>query len=117
MIFQTDQQFVVPEEFYNKYGTTRQSCDGVGSINQVRSKNNTRGFITSDREWHSTIVSMTCTTETFDIHFYPVVISKQTGFPALSSSESILQELVTLSKDFDTEIQIKDGIGTLTINR
>ena len=117
MIFQTDQQLVVPEEFYNKYGTSRQSCDGVGSINLVRSKNNTRGFITSEREWHSTIVSMTCTPEKFEIRFYPVEISKNTGFPALSSDESILQELETLSKDFDTEIQVKEGIGTLTINR
>ncbi len=115
MIFQTDQQAFVPEEFYVKYGSTRQTCDGVGSINMVRSKNNTRGFITSQKEWHSTIVSMTCTDKQYAISFFPVEISKQTGLPSLSSNIAILEELKELSKDYGTDLTIEDGVGKIIV--
>lgn len=117
MIFQTEQQQTVPEEFYRKYGTTRQTCDGVGSINLIRSKNNTRGFITSMEEWHSVIVSMSCSREMFDVKFYPIEISKQSGLPSFSEDEEIVQELQELSKDYGTHIIIENGIGRLKVIR
>lgn len=117
MIFQTDQQSVVPEEFYEKYGTTRHACDGVGSINLLRSKNNTRGFITMQKQWRSTIVSMFCTNKSFDINFYPIEISKQTGLPSLSKDDTILQDLCNLSIDYGTEITIDNHVGKLRVLR
>lgn len=117
MIFQTDQQPVVPEEFYNKYGASRQTSDGVGSVNLARSKNNTRGFITSRPEWCSVIVSMECTGDLFDVTFYPVEISKQTGLPSLSSDVTILQDLRDLSIGYGTTIEIEDGVGRLRMLR
>lgn len=117
MIFQIDQQPVVPEEFYIKYGMSRQTCDGVGSINMIRSKNNTRGFITSQKEWHSVIVSMSCDNNHFEISLYPIEISKQSGLPSLSTDVSIIQELKELSSDFGTNIVIENGIGKLKVDR
>ena len=117
MIFQIDQQFEVPEEFYIKYGKSRQSCDGVGSINMIRSKNNTRGFITSQKEWHSVIVSMSCDNNHFEILLYPIEISKQSGLPSLSNDVSIIQELKELSSYFGTNIIIENGIGILKVDR
>ena len=117
MIFQTEQQQTVPEEFYRKYGTTRQACDGVGSINLIRSKNNTRGFITSREEWHSVIVSISCSNDMFDVKFYPIEISKISGLPSLSQDDEILNELQELCKDFSTNINIENGIGKLHVIR
>lgn len=117
MIFQIDQQPFVPEEFYEKYGTSRQMCDGVGSINQIRSKNNTRGFITTTQQWRSIIISMSCTKEKFDILFYPIEISKQTGLPVLSTDESILEELNELCALYDMKINIDNGVGRVVIER
>lgn len=113
MIFQTEQQQFVPEEFYLKYGSTRQSCDGVGTINKARSKNNTRGFITSQKEWHSVIVSISCDNHLLDITLFPIEISKQSGLPSLSSDVAILEELNELCNDFGTKVTIENGIGKL----
>ena len=115
MIFQTDQQSFVPEEFYVKYGSSRQTSDGVGSINMVRSKNNTRGFIISQKEWYSTIVSMSCTGKQYEMTFFPIEISKQSGLPSLSSNIDILEELKELSDDFGTNLIIENGVGKLIV--
>ena len=117
MIFQTEQQSFVPEEFYEKYGTTRQECDGVGSVNLLRSKNNTRGFITTKEHWRSVIVSMSCTESLYELRFFPIEISKQNGLPSLSQDITILQDLRNLSFDYNTEIKIDDGVGRLRIER
>ena len=117
MIFQTDQQSVIPEEFYEKYGTSRQTCDGVGAVNLIRNKNNSIGFITTTKQWRSMIVSMECTNDSYDIKIYPIEISKQTGLPSLSSDETILEELNSLCSIFGTEIGISKGIGTLIVKK
>ena len=117
MIFQTEQQSFVPEEFYEKYGTTRQECDGVGSVNLLRSKNNTRGFITTKEHWRSVIVSMSCAESLYELRFFPIEISKQNGLPSLSQDITILQDLRNLSFDYNTEIKIDDGVGRLRIER
>lgn len=117
MIFQTDQQSVVPEEFYMKYGTSRQACNGVGTVNLMRNKNNSIGFITMTKQWRSTIVSMSCSDQLFDFRFYPIEISKQTGLPSLSSDETILQDLYNLSIEYGTKIEINHNIGKLRIER
>lgn len=117
MIFQTDQQLFVPEEFYQKYGTTRQESDGVGTINLKRNNNNTRGFITTNKQWRSVITSMECNNDAFDLMFYPIEISKQSGLPALSSDVTILEDFNNLCKMYNTEIKIKDTIGYMNLSR
>ena len=117
MIFQTDQQSFIPEEFYEKYGTSRQTCDGVGTINLIRNKNNSIGFITTTKQWRSLIFSMECTNDSYDIKFYPIEISKQTGLPALSTDETILKDFNNLCSIYGTEIVISKGIGKLNIKK
>lgn len=105
-IFQHEQQFVLPEEFYEKYGTKRQSCNGVGSINEIRNKNGTVGLIASNDEWFSIILSLNVDSQKGIIgKIKPVKISKITGLPELTNDEFPLDEIIKLSKKYNTKFE------------
>ena len=114
-IFQHEQQTTYPEEFYRKYGTSRFQCDGVGTINNIRSKNGTVGIIASEDDWLSVLVSMSIKNDKFEIKLYPVEISKQTGLPYISNSDKALTQIKVLSEPFGTEFSIVNNIAQIII--
>lgn len=114
-IFQHEQQLSYPEEFYKKYGTSRQECDGVGSINNIRSKNGIVGLISTTDDWVSVLVSMNCNDGKFEIILYPVIISKQTGLPSIDPSGFALKQLKQLSEPYGTKFVIDDNIGKIIV--
>lgn len=114
-IFQHEQQEYYPEEFYQKYGTTRSACDGVGTINNTRSKNGTVGLISTDEDWISILATLNCVNGKYDISIYPVSISKQTGLPSIINDDKPLLHLKTLSREYGTDIRIENNIAKIQI--
>lgn len=84
-IFQHEQQKVVPEDFYRKYGMTRAECSSPKDVFDKRSKGGTVGIIASQKEWQSAIFSVEIKGEYMNLTKYPIDISKETGLPALAS--------------------------------
>lgn len=82
-IFQHEQQKVLPEEFYNKYGLKRSECEGPQDAYARRSKNGSIGIIASQEEWKSAIYSVDIDGDNISMEVYPVEISKATGLPRL----------------------------------
>ena len=107
-IFQHESMRVLPEEFYQKYGTTRQDITGVGGILSVRSKGGTVGLITQEESWETVIASLDVTDELMNIRLYPVEISKgySGGYPRFAQDDKILQKMVSLSEDFGTKMSV-----------
>lgn len=56
-ILQQDQMDILPEEYYWKYNTTRQSCYGVSETYLKQSVNNSRGLNSQKEVWESIIAS------------------------------------------------------------
>ena len=82
-IFQHEQQKVVPEDFYRKYGMTRAECSGPKDVFTKRSKGGTVGIIASQKEWQSAIFSVEIEGDDINLTTYPIRISKETGLPML----------------------------------
>ena len=89
-IFQNEQQRYVPEEFYLKYGFTRESCGGPGDVFQRRSKNGTIGIAASSDEWRSAVFNVFLGQSKTSIEIRPLAISKKTGLPQFSEDISVL---------------------------
>lgn len=62
-IFQHEDVECLPEEFYWKYGKTRETVTGVGEIMSIRSKNGMIGLCTQSDVWRSVVVSINCDLE------------------------------------------------------
>lgn len=117
-IFQHEQQKVVPEEFYKKYGTSRQTSTGVGGVNNIRSNGGKVGLVASHDEWRSAIFSLECSNAGINVIIHPVEISKSTGLPFLSTDNSILHELNQLSGEWEVCLDIDEEkhLGRLRIS-
>lgn len=110
-IFQHENPLLLPEEFYRKYGKTRETVTGVSEIMNVRSKNGTVGLCTSPSVWRSVIVSIASNSRCLEAKLYPVEIMLKDkkglkGLPVLSTDISILQELKELSVAYNTDVEI-----------
>lgn len=120
-VFQHETMTALPEEYYQKYGTTRQTSSGVGDLMNRRSKGGTIGLISDDKAWESILVSLDCTKETIDVKLYPIEISRGVagGLPYLSKNIRILQDLQALSLDYETNFEIDEDkkIGLMGIKR
>ena len=118
-IFQNEQQKVLPEEFYLKYGLTRQSCNGPQDAFRARSKNGTVGIIASEKEWKGAVFSVTAGRDFFYVEAHPIAISKKDGLPAFSEDIGVLEMLCDLSAQFGAKVNIdsKNLLASLTINR
>lgn len=118
-IFQNEQQKVLPEEFYLKYGLTRQSCNGPQDAFRARSKNGTVGIIASEKEWKGAVFSVTAGLDFFYVEARPIVINKIDGLPAFTEDIGVLQMLCDLSTQFGTDLEIDSNnvIASLKVAR
>ena len=122
-IFQHEHVNCLPEEFYRKYGKTRETVTGVGEIMNTRNKNGTIGLCTSPEVWKSMIVSIICNLRRLEIRLYPVEIMLMgkrglKGLPILSTDMSIIEEVRRMSVDFNTDIEItKSNFSFISVNK
>ena len=120
-IFEHESMAVLPEEYYNKFGTTRYECTGVAGLMERRSHGGKVGLIADDKAWESVLISMICTPENLKLKFYPVLIERgyKGGLPVLASDTFILSSLNKLSEEYGCVIEIDDNncVGLLNINR
>ncbi|MCQ2592439.1 MAG: CapA family protein [Treponema sp.] len=119
-IFQHEEQYVLPEEFYNKYGKTRQEVSGVGEIMNIRSKNNTVGLRLDEKVWDSVLIQIEKNKNDMKICLYPIDIQLNEckglkGLPRLSDNVRIIEDVKKMSDKYDTEIIIKDNVGYISI--
>ena len=117
-IFQHESMSVLPEEFYQKYGTTRQSTTGIGEILNIRSNNGTRGLVVQQEAWETIIASLEITEEQIDTKIFPVEISRgyDGGYPKFASDSNILDKVLNLSKEFGTEMKMNHGKNCLELS-
>ena len=113
-IFQHEQMASLPEEFYNKYGTTRALCDGVGEVMSLRSDGGKKGLFTQPKVWESFIVDFSCDRNRFKVDLHPIEIASgdcqaHRGLPKRSSNKNILQRVKKLSEEYHTDIMIDDN--------
>lgn len=120
-IFQYEELDVLPEEFYNKYGVTRQTTTGVGNVMNIKSKKNTIGLSVEPKTWKSVLVSMSIKPELMKVNLYPIELIHGTkglrGLPVLSNDKSIIEHVAVLSKEFETNIVINNHLGYCEIKR
>lgn len=103
-IFQHEQQKVLPEDFYNKYGMTRATCSGPRDVFDKRSNGGKVGIIASIPEWQSCLFSVDVSESSFEVDLYPIEISKASGLPTLSKNEGILKQMEEMSLMYDVAI-------------
>ncbi len=120
-IFQHEDTNILPEDFYIKYGYSRETTSGVGDIMNIRSKNNTIGLHKEDEVWESMIVSLECCDNAMEIKIFPIGVSNdkrgKRGLPYFSNNESTLKRISELSLFFNTKIDIAKNIGRLIIHK
>ena len=122
-IFHHEQSERLPEEFYNKYNSSRQLSDGVADIMNKRSANGTKGLFTQPKVWESMFVEFNCSDDDINILLYPIEINHDDnnalqGLPRLTSNRQIIQRVKDLSKIYNTNIDVDDnGVGHIVMNK
>lgn len=120
-IFQHEQQLKLPEEFYNKYGLTREQCSGVAEVMNHRSSNGKKGLFKQDKVWESFVVEFIWKPESIILNLIPISINRNgnnalIGLPEIIKDSSVITRLKELSGHYNTQIDIDEaGIGHLTI--
>lgn len=107
-ILQHDQMKALPEEYYWKYGLTRQDCYGVSEAYLQSSANGTRGLNVDPRTWQSILVNLEINGPERKIVLYPIELDRY-GLPKLSHNKSILYTLGELSKTYNTRLAIEEN--------
>lgn len=121
-IFQHEQQSKLPEEFYNKYGLTREQCSGVAEVMNRRSCNGKKGLFNQNKVWESFIVEFIWNPNTIKLNLIPIYINRSgnnalIGLPKITQDSFIVTRLKELSSYYNTQIDIDDfGVGHLTVN-
>ena len=116
-IFHHEQSERLPEEFYNKYNSSRYLSDGVADIMNRRSANGTKGLFTQPGVWESMIVEFHYSRDAINVSLIPIEVihsdnKAHLGLPKLSCNKQIIQHVKDLSKKYDTSIEIDDdGVG------
>lgn len=122
-IFQHEEVSVLPEEFYRKYGRSRETVTGVKEIMNIRSKNGMIGLCTQPDVWQSVIVSIICHSEYLEARLYPIKIILNEkkglqGLPVLTTNMSVIEKIKELSIDFGTNIEIRNtNFGLIKVSR
>lgn len=114
-ILQQDQMALLPEEYYQRYGFTRQEAYGPSEAYLRQSANNTRGLNADKRAWQSVIVGMEFSDNEIHVTLQPVHLDRY-GIPCITSDDSILQRIAQLSKPYNTHINIQNNQGTFVLN-
>lgn len=116
-IFQNETVSHLPSDFYSKLGLN--SEHNVVDALEARSNNDTRGFGSYPDAWVSVIPEWTMEKGKLkELKLYPVDLGyglsrHQRGTPYLSNNEETLIKLKELSSEFNTEIEIQNGIGII----
>ncbi|WP_290116256.1 CapA family protein, partial [Turicimonas muris] len=114
-IFQTETIERQPVEAYTNMGMPSNSQ--VGDLMDKRSGNGTRGFAAQKTIWSAVLpVWETEDGKITSVTLHPIDLHQHAprsrkGSPILTDSEEVLHQLKKLSKEFGTEIQIKNGKG------
>lgn len=118
-IFQHEYVESLPEEYYLKFGLTRQQATGSSELFDVRSQHGKKGLKTDPRAWKSVMASLSITDDLIQVTLYPVSISIKTGLPTLSHDRETIEEINTLSKAYGAHFDIisPENKGSLTIKR
>ncbi len=118
-IFQHEYVDFLPEEYYLKFGLTRQQSNGSSELFDVRSQHGKKGLKTDPNAWKSVMVSLSISDDQIQTTLYPVSISVKTGLPALSHDSETIEEINALSKVYGTRFDIisPENKGCLTITR
>lgn len=120
-IFEHESMSLLPEEYYKRFGTSRQECSGVAGLMEIRSHGGKVGLIADDKAWETVLVGVNCTQNNLEITFYPVLIDRgyKGGLPHLAHESKILNELNLLSKEYGCSLQIDNinNVASLTVSR
>lgn len=111
-ILQQDQMVLLPEEYYRKYGTTRQDTIGPSEAYLRQSANNTRGLNADARTWQSVIAGIEFNGENKVVSLQPIQLDRY-GLPCAVSDNGILQKIAELSRPYGSVIQIENNIGKI----
>lgn len=123
-IFQNDSVERQPTEFYDLYdlGVDNTVSDGL----DARSANETRGLVVDPKVFESAMVSFAVTNgKVGKITLNPLSLGfeygrSRRGRPQFADKENgtrILHDIADLSKEFGTNITIKDGVGTISLKK
>lgn len=122
-IFQHEEFDFLPEEFYRKYGKTRENVTGISEIMSIRSDNGKKGLINSPDVWKSMLVSLSVNSNAMEIKMFPIEIMLENrkglkGLPILSNDMSIIEKVMEMSREYRTDIEISvSGFGYLQVKR
>lgn len=110
-IFHHEQSERLPEEFYNKYNSSRYLSEGVADIMNKRSANGTKGLFTQPGVWESMIVEFHYSRDAINVSLIPIEVihsdnKAHLGLPKLSCNKKIIQHVKELSEKYDTDITI-----------
>ena len=102
----------LPADFYEKYSIPYEYYGSVGLAMDIRSNGQTRGLCATKEAWESFIPSIEFDTEekkVTSVKLYPITLHfelprSRRGWPELSGSKEILEELEKISADYDTHI-------------
>lgn len=109
-IFEHESMSALPEEYYRRFGITRQNSTGVAELMNIRSKGGKVGLITDDKAWESVLVTMVCSSEVLSITMRPVLIDRghKGGLPRFANDTRILHYLKELSKEYNCTFEIEE---------
>lgn len=120
-IFETETVERQPMEAFTSKGLP--SDMKVGQYMDQRSQNGTRGYVVQENIWRAVMPSwMMEDGRITEVKLYPIELNQkasraQRGVPKLSNFETTLQYLSELSKPYGTEIEVKDGVGYVKLDR
>ena len=121
-IFENETLLRQPPENYEPLGMSPGS--GVGEFNDRRSNNGATGFPADEYIWESVIaMPRFAGKQLTDIKLYPITLGykkprTQRGWPMLANEElsrKIVGDIAKFSAPFGTKIELKDGIGVVTL--
>ncbi|GAE27569.1 capsule biosynthesis protein [Halalkalibacter wakoensis JCM 9140] len=117
-IFQNDTVASLPHDFYEQYGMKN---GNVADALDVRSAHNTKGLGTNKKVWHSVIPYWEMENgQLTHLSLFPIDLGfglprYKRGWPRLTESEEALKEIQALSIDYNTKIDIQNGIGNVRL--
>ena len=122
-VFQNETLLRQPPENYEPFGLTQDS--GVGDFNDTRFKNDTTGFPADPYIWESVIAMPRFAGDRLiELKLYPISLGFKTprpqrGWPMLATPElakKIIDDLVKFSAPFGTRIELRDGVGIVSVS-
>ncbi|PEP63510.1 CapA family protein [Bacillus pseudomycoides] len=120
-IFQNDTPSHFPQDFFERYGMGFD--DNVADVLDKRSYNGLKGLGTVKEAYESVLPFWKVENGNLvELSLYPIELGFElpryrSGWPRITDNENILKRLKELSKPFETEIIIENGIGKVLLNK